>query len=335
MIRYIKIKDFQCHKSLFIKLDKNLTILVGKNDSGKSAVVRAIRWTTFNRPLGRSFIRRGSRNATVILGVEQSKIRRTIGVGKNSFHKNGRPYKAIGTSVPPAISQVLNLSEINIQQQHSPYFWFDLTPGSVGKELNKLVDLESIDRVQAEIAKRLRDKKAELEVVKKRLKVAGAGVRLYAPIGGLEKRLNWLNATFCRTTAINAQRQRCGDLIRAGMVAVVGAESSGRAAAVASRGVALWAAGQETTDRAERLSDLLSRLPILTDTIPVPILPKFPDSNQRTQDQLQSLIEQSQDLDVEIQQMSTNLKQKKDSLEKQLGGFCPSCGGILTSRSLI
>ena len=47
-IKTVKIHDFQSHEDSFMEFEKGLNIIVGPSDSGKSAVIRAIKWALFN-----------------------------------------------------------------------------------------------------------------------------------------------------------------------------------------------------------------------------------------------------------------------------------------------
>ena len=64
------------------------------------------------------------------------------GTGVNTYGVEGKTYEAFGNDVPPAVSKLLGLAEVNFQGQHDAAFWFGLSPGQLAKELNKIVDLE-------------------------------------------------------------------------------------------------------------------------------------------------------------------------------------------------
>ena len=54
MIKEISIKNFQSHKDSHIELSDGVNIIVGASDSGKSSLIRAIKWLATNRPSGES-----------------------------------------------------------------------------------------------------------------------------------------------------------------------------------------------------------------------------------------------------------------------------------------
>ena len=64
-IRHLIIENFQSHAHTEIELAPSLTVLVGESDTGKSAVIRALRWLLLNEPRGREFIRAGTTECRV------------------------------------------------------------------------------------------------------------------------------------------------------------------------------------------------------------------------------------------------------------------------------
>ena len=52
MIKEINIKNFQSHDNTNLILDSGVNVIVGSSDSGKSAIIRALRWVTSCVPRG-------------------------------------------------------------------------------------------------------------------------------------------------------------------------------------------------------------------------------------------------------------------------------------------
>src|SRR5207253_965695 len=93
--------------------------------------------------------------------------------GANKYVLDGKLLKAFGDSkVPDEVAALLNVDDANFQRQLDLHFWFNETPGQLAKALNKIVNLELIDRSLAEVGKRLRTGKSELEVCRQRFKQA-------------------------------------------------------------------------------------------------------------------------------------------------------------------
>ncbi len=190
----LHLKDFQCHESLGIKFDPKVTCLIGPSDVGKSAVLRAIRWVAFNRPLGDACVREGTERSTVKLLVDGQTIRRRRGKGINSYELDKKKYGAFGNSVPESIDNLLNLSDANVQGQHDPSFWFSLSPAEVARQLNQVVDLDVMDAVVARVASRVRLVGVERDVVTKRLREAQGELEELSYVPEVEKAVEKLEA---------------------------------------------------------------------------------------------------------------------------------------------
>jgi len=161
----LEVTNFQPHASLRIKFGPLVNCIKGPNGRGKSSLIRAIRWVVFNRPLGDSVIKWGEEKSRVIIRTESTKVSRSRGNKLNCYRINGgRPFDAIGTSVPAAVTDSLRFDEINFQKQIDPPFWLTLSPSEVAKELNRIVDLEIIDKAAAAAASKLRAVQAEIKV---------------------------------------------------------------------------------------------------------------------------------------------------------------------------
>ena len=168
MIDSIRLRNFQLHRDFTLGLSPTVTTIVGSSDCGKSAVLRAIRWTTFNRPSGDAFIREGANTATVEISVDGHEIVRKKGK-KNLYLLDGNEWTAFGNDVPKDIADLLNLEDINFQNQHDGPFWLQDTAGAVSRQLNKIVNLDVIDKTLSCLASALSKARAEKSVVEKRL----------------------------------------------------------------------------------------------------------------------------------------------------------------------
>jgi len=91
-IKSIYIKDFQAHADSTIEFDKNVTALVGLNNHGKSAVLKALRKVIRNKPDGNIFIRNITKNfpysSVKIITNEDNVIERRVGQNLTSSSNN-------------------------------------------------------------------------------------------------------------------------------------------------------------------------------------------------------------------------------------------------------
>jgi len=192
MLERLRLANFQCHEQLKVKPGAQITAITGPSDVGKSSICRALRWLSLNKPRGSGFIRWGEKGCSVKVRVDGVDIERVKDTKGNRYIVDGQEFKAIGYDVPPAVMDVLALGSENFQQQHDSPFWFDLTPGDLGKELNKIVDMEIIDKAVAEVASRLRKEKSTEDVCAQRLEQAKGRAKELEWVPGFTEELDAL-----------------------------------------------------------------------------------------------------------------------------------------------
>lgn len=52
MIKQLNIQNFQSHVDTTLEFSDGCNIIVGNSDSGKTAIIRALRWLVFHKPTG-------------------------------------------------------------------------------------------------------------------------------------------------------------------------------------------------------------------------------------------------------------------------------------------
>ena len=174
MFTFVSIFNFQTHKSLHLDLEK-VTTIVGPTESGKSAVVRALRWVCLNKPTGLGFLRVGAKEVKVSLEVDDHTVVRLKGK-KNVYRLDGEEYRSFGNDVPEAIAKSLGVDDVNFQRQLDPPFWLTDSPGQVAKSLNAIVDLDIVDESLAHVGREHRDARAVHQVTRDRIDEAQAQV---------------------------------------------------------------------------------------------------------------------------------------------------------------
>lgn len=145
MINKLEIENFQSHKKSVLEFDPGVNIIIGKTDSGKSAIIRSLKFVTFNKPTGDSFLPLYWEGKTKVKVVTDSgEVIRNKG-SQNSYVVNGTKLTAFGTNVPDEVQKVLNMNEVNFQYQIDLPFLISNTSGEVGQFLNRIANLSVID----------------------------------------------------------------------------------------------------------------------------------------------------------------------------------------------
>lgn len=162
MIKSITLKNFQSHENTSIDFSDGVNAIVGLSDSGKTAILRALRWVITNKPSGEEFRSYwgGSTSVTIELDNE-IKVTRGRSNSDNYYAletpgglDNGhQEFRAFGQDVPEEIKKIFSMSDINMADQMDAPFLLSFSPGEVAQTLNKLVNLEVIDRSISNIRK--------------------------------------------------------------------------------------------------------------------------------------------------------------------------------------
>ena len=150
MIQEIHIQNFQSHKDTQLALDPGMNVIIGASDSGKTAIIRALRWVNWNRPSGEAFRSHWGGDTVVRILTEKDQVERIK--GKENAYSLGAihsekftEFKAFGQDVPVEIQKVLNLDEINLQSQLDRPFLLDSSAGEVAAHFNRVANLDQID----------------------------------------------------------------------------------------------------------------------------------------------------------------------------------------------
>ena len=64
-ITKVHLENFQSHKNTSLEFDRGLNVILGNSDSGKTAILRAIKWALYNEPQGDYFIMQGQNQVLV------------------------------------------------------------------------------------------------------------------------------------------------------------------------------------------------------------------------------------------------------------------------------
>jgi len=163
MIKSIELINFQAHIKTRLDLNPGLNVITGSSDNGKSSVLRALTWIADNRPIGEAimnwFMSKDDSTTVRVELDENILIERSKGkenhyklVSRPKLRKRNSPpstqeFNAFKQDVPEEVRSAFNLSDVNIQSQHKPYFMIDDSPGDVARQFNALAGLDIIDKM--------------------------------------------------------------------------------------------------------------------------------------------------------------------------------------------
>ena len=163
MLLSLAIKNIQSHADTKIDFSNNITMFVGSGMSGKTAILRAINWVVNNTPNGTALIRDGEVEArvdmTVLSDGKTRKITRLRNKTENCYIIDDdikNKLEANRGSVPEDVKNIINMSDINIQEQFFPHFLVFDSPGKIGQFINDVTGIGEIDNVVSYISSEIK-----------------------------------------------------------------------------------------------------------------------------------------------------------------------------------
>lgn len=204
MIETVEVWNFQPHDHILVDFSRAIvglsstTTLLGNNQSGKSSILRALRWIFLNEGSVKELMQVGKSWFRATAVVDGHKITRKYGPkGRNIYRLDGKELKAFHPAVPKPIADLLAVTEDNFQGQLDAPYWFLDTPGQVSRKLNKIVNLEVIDSTLKAGDQAVRQAKSRVELTKERLARARAE----------KKELSWVKIVSAETSRLKSLQE--------------------------------------------------------------------------------------------------------------------------------
>ena len=180
---------------------------MGATDSGKSAIIRALRWLIWNRPVGDAFIHYGEDGVFVNVTTDEiDTIQRAKGPGGNEYRINEQIFKAFGNDIPEDVQKILNMDEVNLQQQLDAPFLISNSPGEVAAFFNKIAHLDQIDFGTKNIQSEIRKITGKILHGEDQLKILEVQIGKYDFLGDFEAKLVLLESKNTELASLQSQK---------------------------------------------------------------------------------------------------------------------------------
>lgn len=208
-MKYLKtviLENFQSHKYSSIDFSEGLNVILGPSDSGKSAIIRGIKWALYNEPSGDYFIREGEAEASVsLIFSDNTKLTRLRSKSKNSYilyKNNGEEIKfeGFGTSVPEEIVEEIGIKKIRLDSEESnainigeqlegPFLLSEKNSTRAGA-IGRLIGVNVIDDALKETLRDIRNTSISKKNTEEGIAKIENELKDYEYLNGLEERLN-------------------------------------------------------------------------------------------------------------------------------------------------
>lgn len=214
-IKQLNLANWQCHEKLTVDFSPGVTTIIGDTDSGKSAVMRAVRWLLLNDFPGESFIKEGAKQTTITCLLRHDRkdwtVGRRRGGGENKYLLEAPSQKTVNFvsfgqgNVPEDLQRLFAVERLNFQNQMDAPFWFALPGGELSRQLNEIVNLDIIDTSLANISRLVYRANERLSVCVARLTDAE---QAWEKLAGQAKRVKHWEALQGQRQVIRGIKQR-------------------------------------------------------------------------------------------------------------------------------
>lgn len=145
MIKSVTIKDFQSVEDVDLEFHPGFNVLVGQSNSGKSAILRAIRGAIRNE-IAPSFVRLGTRKASISLSFGEHTVGADRGKSLSTYRLDEEEFTKCGKDVPQPIIDVLQMNlvngeDLNFQFQFDSPFLISSSGSTVAQVIGTLTNV--------------------------------------------------------------------------------------------------------------------------------------------------------------------------------------------------
>jgi DNA repair protein SbcC/Rad50 len=211
VLRSVRVRNFQSLRSADITLGR-LTVITGPTGSGKSALFRAVRLLAFNAR-GTSYITSTEKSCSVMTGTDEWAMQITRSAssrGKNEYQtvdlRESTPckYTKLAGQVPPQVSDLLALGDVNFARQFDPPFLLSVPGTELARKLGDLTNVSLVFGAAAEANRVRKQVVRELEGARARRDALLAELRQFAGLGERRKAVTAAEEALKRAQAVTA-----------------------------------------------------------------------------------------------------------------------------------
>ncbi|MDR6224259.1 AAA family ATPase [Desmospora profundinema] len=194
----VVIENFQSHGRTEIDLTDGLNVFVGPSDSGKSAILRALRWLLYNQPRGSDFIRAGKDRCRVALTLTDGVTivrERSPSVNRYTLRDpdgNERVFEGFGGNVPLEVMEAHGMHPLKMDtdwnlpaqfgtQLEGPFLLSE-TGGVKAKSIGRVSGAHLIDLALQSTAKDQKNLAVEMRHLSREVERLDEALKPYAPL---------------------------------------------------------------------------------------------------------------------------------------------------------
>lgn len=204
-INKVELHNFQLHSDTVVDfVSGKLNALIGESDTGKTSILRAIKWVLYNEPKGTGFITNGEKECWVRITFSNGyKVKRQRTDYSSGYYEIYDPntgetekYTGFGHSIPREVYNAHQMPKVtlgkesvsfNIAEQLEGPFMLSKSPEERATFIGKIIGVESVDKAISEVSKKTLSLNKETKSLKEDLEVIEEDIKSLDHLGDLKK----------------------------------------------------------------------------------------------------------------------------------------------------
>lgn len=216
----VKIKNFQSLKE--VELDvQGLTTVTGTNNTGKSALTRAI-YNAFSSARGSTFVRQGENHCTVDIDFDGTGFVWEKGAKVNRYLVSGRKLDKVGSEVPVEVTDlgvkpvVVDGREVwpQFAKQFDQLFLLNQPPSTLASALSDVDTIDKLDKALDQARKETRELTSKIKSKREDLHSEKARLKLFQDLPDVEALIDELSALRSNLDSISADLEKVSSIHR-------------------------------------------------------------------------------------------------------------------------
>lgn len=190
MIKKITIKNYQSHKRTTLHLHKGINGIIGRPNSGKTAIIRSLILAKDNRPTGFAYHNNYTKDpkTEVHIKVDNAPLIKFVKTkSKAVYHYGKNIFEKFGKDIPDKVKAGLNLDDINFGLQLGLPFLILSSPSEIARQINDVTESEVISKCIKITNERLNKLKSRKKSLKYDIKDSRSKLLKYKNLNKIEK----------------------------------------------------------------------------------------------------------------------------------------------------
>ena len=152
MLKQLQVVNHQSHENTILNFHRGVNCIIGDSQAGKTAILRSINLLSKNRPSNFTFHSDFAKtNITSVKATtfkdEEVKIIKSKKKTKYTLITDGKKerWRKLNRKVPDRVTDVLNLTDLNIQWQFDNPFLISTSGGEIARVINEKTKIDEAD----------------------------------------------------------------------------------------------------------------------------------------------------------------------------------------------